>query len=112
MHRILESLDALRQTVDDFVLLVEPIVHLCLKSLPESHELSHCLLLEFFDVLVLHFKLLVTIVFELAHGEGFVCTFVINFFVQFVFLVIDLLHNILFSLDSGLYFSIESVLES
>ena len=112
MHRILESLDALRQTVDDFVLLVEPLVHLCLKSFSESHELSHCLLLEFFDVLVLHFKLLVAIIFELAHGKGFVCPLVINFFVQFVLLIIDLLHNVLFSLDSGLYFSIESVLES
>ena len=112
MHRILESLDALGQTVDDFVLLVESLVHLILKSLSESHELSHCLLLEFFDVLVLHFKLLVAIIFELAHGKGFVCPFVIYFFVQLVLLVIDLLHDVLFSLDSGLYFSIESVLES
>ena len=79
LHSVLECLYALRQTIDDLILLVESFIHFSFQVLSKSHELSHCLLLELFNILVLHFELLVAIVFECAQLQRLIGPFLVNF---------------------------------
>lgn len=64
LHRVLECLDALRQTVDDLILRIETVIHFILEALSQAHELRHCFLLELFDILVLLLQLRIGAVLE------------------------------------------------
>ena len=81
LHSVLECLDTLRQTINDFVLLVESLVHFSFQGLPQSHEFGHSLLLELLNILVLHLELLVAVVFELAQLQGLVSSFLVDLLV-------------------------------
>lgn len=83
-----------------------------LKSLSKSHELSHCLSLELFNVFVLLFQLTVSTVLECTEFERFVCAFVVNLLLQVVLAIVNFLHDILFSFDTRLNFAIELILET
>ena len=63
-HSVLEGLDALREAVEDLVLLVEPLIHFVLEVLTESCKLSHCLPLELLNVFVLLLKLAIGVILE------------------------------------------------
>lgn len=108
----MESLDALRQTVDDFVLRVETLLHLILEALSESHKLGHSFPLELFDIFVLFFKLTVSCVLEGTELQRLVSALVINLLLQIVLAVIHLLHDILLTFDSHLNLTIELVLKT
>ena len=60
---------------------------------------------------MLHLELFVAIVLELTQLQRLVRPFLVNFLVELVFLVVDFLHDVLFSLNSGLNFTIELILE-
>ena len=66
LHSILEGLDALRETVEDLVLLVETLIHFVFKVLTKSCEFSHCLPLELLNVFVLLFELAIRVILESA----------------------------------------------
>jgi hypothetical protein len=83
-----------------------------LKSLSESHELSHCLSLELFNVFVLLLQLTVSTVLECTEFERFVCAFIVNFLLQVVLAIVDFLHDILLSFDTRLNLAIELILET
>lgn len=106
-HRILEGLDALRQAIDDLVLLIEALVHFVLETLAEPHELSHCFPLELLDIFVLLLELTVCVVFEGAELQRLVCSLVVDFLLQIVLAVVDFLQDVLLTLDSGLHLSIK-----
>lgn len=112
LHCILESLDALRQTVDDFVLRVETLLHFILEAFSESHELSHGLPLKLFDIFVLFFKLTVSCVLKCTKLQRLVSALVINLLLQVILAVVHLLHDILLTFDSHLNLAIELVLKA
>ena len=64
LHSVLESLDALWETIEDLVLLVETLIHFVFEVLTEPCELSHCLPLELLNVFVLLFELAIGIILE------------------------------------------------
>ena len=64
LHSVLESLDALWQTIYDLILTVESLLHLVLEALTKTHELGHGLTLELLDIFVLLLQLTVSCVFE------------------------------------------------
>lgn len=111
-HCILESLDALRQAVDDLILLVETFIHLVFELLSQTHELCHCVPLELFNVFVLFLQLAVGVVFEGAELKRFVGALVVNLFLQVVLAVVHFLEDILLSLDARLHLSVKLRLQA
>ncbi len=83
-----------------------------LKVLSKSHEFGHGLSLELLDVFVLFLKLTVCIIFESTELERLVRALVVNFLLQVVLAVVDLLHDVLFTFNSSLYLTIELVLQT
>ena len=112
LHSVLESLDALRETVEDLILLIETLVHFVFEVLTESCELSHCLTLELLNVFVLLFELAIGIILESAELKCFVSSFVINLLVEVVLAVVDLLHDIFFAFNTRLHLTIELILKT
>lgn len=112
LHSVLESLDALRETVEDLVLLIETLVHFVFEVLTESCELSHCLPLELLNVFVLLFELAIGIILESAELKCFVSSFVINLLVEVVLAVVDLLHDIFLAFNTRLHLTIELILKT
>jgi hypothetical protein len=53
LHSILECLHALRQVVDNLILVLKTLVHFVFELLSELGELSHGFSLELFNVLML-----------------------------------------------------------
>lgn len=111
-HRVLECLDRLRQAIDDLILTVESFLHFMLKALTKTHELSHSLALKLLNVFVLLLQLTVRGVFECTKLKRFVGTLVVNLLLQVVLAIVNFLHDILFSLDSRLYFPIKLILKT
>lgn len=107
----MESLDAERQAVDDLVLLVETFVHLVFELLSQPHELGHCFSLELLNILVLLLQLRVGVVLEGSEFQGLVGPLIIDLLLQVVLAVVDLLHDVLFALDSRLHLPVELVLQ-
>ena len=64
LHSVLESLDALWETIEDLVLLVETLIHFVFEVFTESRELSHCFPLELLNVFVLLFELAISVILE------------------------------------------------
>ena len=112
LHSVLESLDALRETVEDLVLLIETLVHFVFEVLTESCKLSHCLPLELLNVFVLLFELAIGIILESAELKCFVSSFVINLLVEVVLAVVDLLHDIFLAFNTRLHLTIELILKT
>ena len=107
----MESLDALRQAVNDLILSIETLFHLVLKAFSETHEFGHSLFLELFDVLVLLLQLLCCVVLECSELQRLVRSLIVNLLLQVVLAVDHLLHYVLLALDSRLNLAIELVLQ-
>ena len=111
LHRVLERLEAIRQVIDDLVLRDESVLHFVLELLTHLLELNHGILLEFLNVLVLHFQLPIGVVAELAERETLVGALIVNFLAQAVLFVVELLQDVLLAINSRLALAIESRLQ-
>ena len=78
----------------------------------ESRELSHCFPLELLNVFVLLFELAISVILEGAELKCFVSTLVINFLVEVVLAVVDLLHDVLLAFNTRLHLTIELILKT
>jgi hypothetical protein len=83
-----------------------------LEVFSEFHELDHGLALELLHVLMLLLELLVALVLKGAQFERLVGPLRIDLLLQVVLVVVHLLHYVLFSFDTGLYFRVELVLQA
>ena len=111
-HCILECLNALAETIDDLILCIETLIHLMLESLPQSHELSHGLSLEFFDILVLPLKLPICLIFECTKFQRLVCALIIYLLLEVVLAIVHLLHDVLLTFYPRLNLAIKLILQT
>ena len=109
-HSVLESLNRVRKIIEDLVLVVESLIHLQFELLPQPFEFIHRLPLEFFHVLVLSLKLILHVVSEGAELQALVCALIIYLLMKFVLLIVQLLQNVLFTVDTSLHLIVKSAL--
>jgi len=112
LHRVLECLDALRQTVDDLILRIETVIHFILEALSQAHELRHCFLLELFDILVLLLQLRIGAVLEGSQLESLVGSLVVNLLLKVVLAVVDFLHDVFLAFNARLHLTVKLVLKT
>jgi hypothetical protein len=107
----LECFHALREVVNDLILIVEAVVHLVLEAFAKAGKFCHRFALELLNVFVLPFELASAVVLKLTKLKRFVGALLIYFLVQFVFGVVNLLHDVFLAFNACLALAIELVLQ-